>query len=293
MKVFENYHPIVLFIYFISVLVIAMFETNPVILGLTLLGEVLFALLLVEKKRFVKDLVMILPFMLLVALTNPLFSHNGVTPLFFLNGNAVTLEAILYGIDIAAMIMAVIYWFKCYQEVFGSDKFLYLFGKIIPKVALVISMTLRFIPLLRRQYKKIADAQKCLGMYEDKSIIDKAKVVMKNVSILITWSLENSVDTSMSMKARGYGIKGRTNYHNFKIHKMDKILLIITLLMDVTVFTGMITGNTTFWFYPEITAIKTTPLAFTSYLAHAVLSFTPFIIELKENLKWKYYVWKI
>lgn len=34
---------------------------------------------------------------LLVAVTNPLFSHNGVTPLFYLNGNPVTLEAFVYG----------------------------------------------------------------------------------------------------------------------------------------------------------------------------------------------------
>ena len=38
------------------------------------------------------------PLFLLVAVTNPLFSHNGVTPLFFLNGNPVTLEALLYGV---------------------------------------------------------------------------------------------------------------------------------------------------------------------------------------------------
>lgn len=76
------------------------------------------------------------PLFLMVAVTNPLFSHNGVTPLFFLNGNPVTLEAFIYGIAIAVMVIAIIMWCKCCSEVMTSDKLLYLFGRVIPKLSL-------------------------------------------------------------------------------------------------------------------------------------------------------------
>ena len=56
------------------------------------------SLMLVRKKAILSDMGFYLPLFLLVAVTNPLFSHNGVTPLFFMNGNPVTLEAVVYGV---------------------------------------------------------------------------------------------------------------------------------------------------------------------------------------------------
>lgn len=96
----------------------------------------------------------------MIAVINPLFSHNGVTPLFFLNGNPVTLEAVLYGLDIAVMLVAVLYWFKGYNHVMTSDKFLFLFGRAIPRLALVLSTALRFVPLLKVQIRRVSRAQR-------------------------------------------------------------------------------------------------------------------------------------
>lgn len=71
---------------------------NPVIQLTALLGGIMFSLMLVRKKAVLSDMGFYLPLFLLVAVTNPLFSHNGVTPLFFMNGNPVTLEAVVYGV---------------------------------------------------------------------------------------------------------------------------------------------------------------------------------------------------
>lgn len=86
-----------------------------------------------EEKAILSDMGFYLPLFLLVAVTNPLFSHNGVTPLFFMNGNPVTLEAVVYGVFISVMVVGVLFWCKCYNEIMTEDKFLYLFGRIIPK----------------------------------------------------------------------------------------------------------------------------------------------------------------
>lgn len=42
-----------------------------------------------------------------------------------------TLESIAYGCAAAVMLVAVLFWFSCYNEVMTSDKFMYLFGRII------------------------------------------------------------------------------------------------------------------------------------------------------------------
>lgn len=154
LKSFATIHPAVLMVYFLSEIVISMFSTNPIILGVGLVGGLLFFLMIQDVKVFLKDLTFYIPMFLLITIINPLFSHNGVTPLFFMNGNPVTMEAIIYGMDIALMLMAVIYWCKCYSLIMTTDKFLYLFGKAIPKLSLVLSMALRFIPLFKKSYMK-------------------------------------------------------------------------------------------------------------------------------------------
>ena len=89
MKAFGSYHPAVLMVYFLSVLLVAMFAAHPILQICALVGGILFCCMLQNRREAVRDIGFYLPMFLLVAITNPLFSHNGVTPLFFLNGNPV------------------------------------------------------------------------------------------------------------------------------------------------------------------------------------------------------------
>lgn len=293
MKAFENYHPLVIFVYLLSVIVISMFTVNPVILALSLLGGICFCTILQSRKSFFSNLAFYIPIFILIAVTNPLFSHNGVTPLFYLNGNPVTLEAVFYGIDIALMLTAVIYWCKCYSEIMTEDKFLYLFSRAIPKLSLVLSMSIRFIPLFKTQIKSISQSQKAMGLYTSKSLVDKLKSGIRVFSSLVTWSLENAVDTSHSMKARGYGLKGRTSFSLFRFRARDGILLAVSILLLAATVTGKLRGTLDFAFYPITTDISADISSVITYIAFGILSFLPFIIEVKENLKWKYYISKI
>lgn len=60
---------------------------------------------------------------------------------------AVTLENIIYGLFMTIMLMAVSLWFVTAGCMTDSEKILYITGKISPKISLVISMVLRFIPM--------------------------------------------------------------------------------------------------------------------------------------------------
>ena len=94
MKAFEWYHPIILFVYFIAMILITMFTQHPVLLGISFVCAVSFCGMLTGLKKLLKSLAYSIPVLLVIAVTNPLFSHNGETVLFFLNDNPVTLEAI-------------------------------------------------------------------------------------------------------------------------------------------------------------------------------------------------------
>ena len=222
-----------------------------------------------------------------------MFSHNGVTPLFFLNGNPVTLEAFIYGAAIAVTVIGVMLWCKCYSAIMTSDKFLYLFGKAIPKLSLILSMALRFIPLFKRQMKRVSRAQKAMGLYSSKSYTDRIKSTLRVFTAMISWSLENSIETADSMKARGYGIKGRSSFSLFRFHVNDGALLAVCAALLGVTLAGAALSRLDFYYYPRISEIPLTPFAVFVYISFGILSFCPFIIEVKEALIWKYYVSKI
>lgn len=293
MSGFGRYHPLVLLVYFLSVLLIGMFLTNPLLRLLALFGSGCFCISLVPKRELPGLFGFYLALLFLIAVTNPLFSHNGVTPLFFMNGNPVTLEACIYGISIAVMLVGVMLWCKCYSILMTSDKFVYLFGRAMPKLSLVLSMALRFIPVMKRQMHAADRAQKAMGLYVSDSFVDRLRSRIHVLSAILSWSFENAMDTAASMQARGYGLKGRTQFSLFRFTKRDGVLLGADVILLALVLAGTAAGDTAFAYYPRMSAWDPTPLAILSYIAFGVLSFLPFLIEVKEKLVWKYYRSKI
>ena len=288
MRFFERYHPAALLAYFAAVLLIAMFAGSPLTAALALAGGLCFAATMTTAKEKLADLTFYLPLVLLVTVTNPLFSHNGVTPLFFLNGRAVTLEAILYGAGLGVTLWAVLLWCRCWSRIMTSEKLLYLFGRVIPKLSLVLSMALRYVPLLRRQAKKLERAQQVLGLYASESYFDRLRSKLAVYSGLVGWSLENAVEVSRSMKARGYGLKGRTAYANYHFTRRDAALLAFSLCAAGLYLTAGVLGYGSFTYYPALSGIDTRPLALAGEAAFAALAFAPFLIEGRQTLQWNF-----
>ena len=120
-----------------------------------------------------------------------------------------------------------------------SDKFLYLFGKLAPATALLITMTLRFVPELKQNAREIRNAQKMLRN-EDTRLFQKLGTAMRNLSVLLTMSMESAVGTADSMKARGYGEKRRTTFHLFRFDGRDTRVLALMLTLAGICFAGRI-----------------------------------------------------
>lgn len=293
MKSFANCHPLVLFIYYCVTLSLTIFLFHPIVILLSLIGALTFFIFLVPTKRFFQDLGFYFFVFLFISLTNPLFVHKGETILFFLNDNPVTLEAINYGLVLGVMLVAVMFWSKSYSELMTTDKFIYLFGKIIPKLSLVISMSLRYVPMLKVQIRKVHRAQKTLGLYTSNSITDRILSGIRTFNSVLSWSFETAIDRADSMKARGYGLKGRTNYSIFKWYKRDiKILGIILILLAISMY-FINRGLYVFEFYPAITRIDYSMNYLLQFVVVLLLMILPSLIELKENLVWNYLKSKI
>lgn len=286
MNTFKNLHPITLICYFLSILTISMFSFNPVFVISGLFGAILY-LLMINNKASTKTFVGYLFLFIIIAITNPLFSHNGATPLFFINDSRITFEALLYGVFLSTMIIEVMLWFRCFNLTFDNEKLMYFFGKTFPKLGLIISMALHYIPDLISEYKSILSVQKTFGGKKGIGIY------IKSFSAVITQSLENSIEKSNSMSARGYGKAKRTYYSNFKFTKYDLLYLVVTVVLFIMSVTSIILNTAYFNFYPTIEMNNISLLSALSYIAFLLLSLLPFVFQVKEEIKWKYLVSKI
>src|SRR5699024_9124051 len=168
-----------------------------------------------------------------------------------------------------------------------SDKFVYLFGKTIPKLSLVLSMALKFIPLFKLQIKKVNATQKTLGLYTSDSMTDRLLSGIRTFNSILTWSLENAIHQAVAMKARGYGLKGLTNFSIFIFTRRDLLALVFILFVFMMIIISYINGNFQFNYYPVMDSIAITKGTFMQLAMVFILMIFPFIFEMKEHIQWK------
>jgi energy-coupling factor transport system permease protein len=286
---FAGCHPAVNMLYFAAVIAFSMFFTHPACLAISLLCSFAFAALLNGKKALRFSLVYMLPTLLLTAAINPAFNHRGGTILtYFSSGNPLTLESIAYGIAAAVMLITVISWFSCFNAVMTSDKLVYLFGRAIPALSLVLSMALRFVPRFKAQIKVISGAQRCIGRdVSSGGIISRARHGIKILSIMVTWALENSIETADSMKGRGYGLPGRTAFSIFRFDRRDAAMLAIIVFCSAYILAGAAAGGLYFRYFPTIKGTWAGLYPASIFAAYLALCAMPVALSLLLGRKWK------
>lgn len=286
---FKTYHPIVNFLYFAFMIGFSCVFMHPVSLAISLVGAFSYSVVLKGRKSIKTNILYMLPTVALMALLNPAFNHQGVTILTYLpSGNPLTAESIIYGISAAVMVISVICWFSCSNEIMTSDKTVYLFGRVTPSLSLILSMTFRFVPRFIKKTKAVADAQRGIGNdVSGGKLINRMKTAVKILSIMITWSLENAVETADSMKSRGYGTKRRTAFSIYRFDGRDISALVAMLALGTYIVVGAVYGGMYFSYFPLITHNGVSLYSISVFSAYAILAFLPVIIEVWEVIRWK------
>ena len=286
---FSSYHPLVNFLYFALVITFAMFFSNPIAQIISLASALAYAAQLSGRRALGRSLLFLLPVVAVAVIVNPAFNHQGATTLTYLpTGNPLTLESILYGIYAALLLASVIIWFQCYTEVMTSDKFIYLFGRVIPALSLVLSMTLRFVPKFKAQMQAVAEAQRCVGRdVSEGSVWRRARTAITILSILVTWALENAIETADSMKSRGYGLPGRTAFSIYRFDSRDRLALLWLGFCGFFICSGWMAGGFYWRYYPTVKGGPVTPLTTLFFLGYLALCLTPVVLDRWEDRAWR------
>ena len=286
---FSTYHPIINLTYFLMVLGFASFLRHPVCLGIALISSTIYASVLTGKENLARILQGILPMSVMIIIINPLVNHQGVTILgYFWSGNPFTLEACIYGFAAAAILWSLVQWFVCWNRIMTTEKLIYLFGRILPALSLVVSMSLRFVPRYQRQLRKIMDAQKQIGKAgKETGLMSRLKMSLRVLSIMTTWAIEHAVETAQSMKGRGYGLPGRTAFSIYQWRGRDTRMLVLQLLLGAVVLIGGIRGSFQWSWMPILSTLWITPENSMIFCSYLILALLPVGLSGKEEMEWK------
>lgn len=292
---FASFHPVTNLFYFALVIGFSLTLNHPLAQAIALVCAIVYAVSINTKNSLLFLLKYCLPMVLLTAFINPAFNHEGKTVLFyFSNGNPLTLESLLYGFSAGIMLVTLVLWFASFNRVMTSDKLIYLFGKLIPALSLVISMSLRFVPRFKSQMQVVIESQKCLeGGNLAKGVLSRLKKAITIFSIMITWVLENSIETADSMKSRGYGLKGRTAFSIYRFDERDKYVMLWVGFCGFFLLSGKRILAFGFRFFPSLRYIALDRSTIPFYCVYFALCITPFVLNLFEEKKWKTLVSKM
>ena len=287
MKTFDTLNPVTVFVFYAFAIGVPMFTLDPVIAAASLIFGVVFDV--VSSGKFGKKYMFVFVLLTVFSLINPIFSQKGTTALFFINDIPITLESLFYGIVSSCAISAVIVWFFTFSSIMTSEKIMYLFGRISPKAALVISITLRFVPLYLKNYTETENALKCLGLYKTDTFIGVLRLKSRAFSSLLTRCTEDGIITADSMEVRGYGKGKRTFFSLFKFKNLDALLCAVFAVLGIISF--IFTQD--MQFYPILLAGSVLYANTIGYISYGILIMIPTFIKITEGIRWKLLLSKI
>lgn len=282
-------HPAAALLYYIGAVASLFVFKQP----LYLLAAVVSGLLLIALQGGLSSRLRTLRFFLLVAfataLINPLISHRGSHILFYWLDQPFTLESFAYGALSAVSLFAVMIWFLSVQHVFTSDKIMHLFGAVSPKGALLLAMALRSLPLLARRFGQIAAVQRTKGVNPlEGSLRKRARDGMAFVQLMLTWTLEEGLQTADSMKARGYGSGPRTQFWPYRWRLRDGLFTAAFAAAGALCAVGWAMGRTRYEVYPTLPAtVMPQGAELIFWAGYAAYLCMPLAMEGRDRLRWR------
>lgn len=277
---FSKTHPALLFIYFAAVIILSTVCFHPVMIGISLFFALIYMGAIFGYKKMVMWLLITLIYILAFGAINPFLNHQGATVLFMAFGRNITLESVCYGGLTGAMLGSVCIWIYILSKTISSKQAAFVFGKALPTITLMVYIILGMFKRYRKKAVEIFEGRK--GFFGEG---DTFKTGVKTSDSLLTFALENGVDTADSMCSRGYGVAAPTRYYAYTFRRRDYISSLALLVALIIVLWGIFAGGCKMYFFPVLFVVSV-PMTFV-YIAFGVFSAYPFITYVWSELLWK------
>ncbi len=284
-------HPAVPGVFFAAVLLLTMLIAHPVFAAISLIGALWLSFLVRGGHATGNSIRAMIPLTFLIVIVNPFISSSGTTIVMHVFGFAITLESLIYGLTMGMMISAVMVWCEDAACALDDEAIMVLMGRPLPRVSLIISMVARLIPAYISRGREISVAEKAnvaaygaaahsassptrANSYADASAECSSapstsqthsnhtanahthnylQRLARRLGILLSWSLESSIQTADSMTARGWSSeKPRSIYQKVRFSHRDAVLVMIVIVLGICFGIAAYYVCSQFSFYPQM-----------------------------------------
>lgn len=278
---FEKCHPMINFIYFVVVLYGMILFKHPVFLGISLCCAFLYSV----KRNGINAVlfaIVLLPCIVVFTFYYSSYTHFGITVLEQnLIGNNITLESLVYGLVLGCIVAGCMLWFSCIYSVFSSDKMVYLFGKISPRLSLFLAILLRLVPRIKNEAKRINIAQSGIGKgIGQGNVFKRVKNGIAILSIIITWMIDSLTLASESMQSRGSLLRGRTAFSIYRFDYRDRLYVITMVFCMTIVMMGKMLDQADIIYNPRIIWSPMTSMSCFFYIGYMIFCLMPLGLEI-------------
>ncbi|MDD5111164.1 MAG: energy-coupling factor transporter transmembrane component T [Candidatus Altiarchaeota archaeon] len=221
-----------------------------------------------------------LAFGLLPLFVNVLFVHKGSTVLLeipnkiqlseiqiplFLIGGPITLESTAFGLIMAVLIMDMLLAFAIFSALVPPESILRITPPLLSSSSLLMSIALRFTPVVSDDMQSIRDAQRSRGLaLSSGSLISRLSKHSALIIPAVVSSLERSFNLAESMACRSYN-KNRTTYKTESLQKSDYLPLLALAASIVMLALSAASGILDYWPYrslvPQVNIIPVIAIA--------------------------------
>lgn len=236
--------------YCLALAIAALMLENPIALGavvVSLLGAGAMAGVFTELRRALK---LALPLALLIAVINALVSRNGLTVIVrlgdlpVLGHTDITLEATVYGAILGVRALALILCGALYTAAIDPDEVLRLFRRISFRSALSATLATRMVPVLARDSRRLADAQRCRpGPPPSRFALVRAAS---------SGVLDRALDVAAALEVRGYASARRPPRRSSPYGRHDLAFTAGAIALIALAIVSRAAGVATFGAYPSL-----------------------------------------
>lgn len=190
-------------LYCLALACAALLLSSPVALGAVIVTVVAAGSLAGVGRQMRRAALFALPLGLMIALINALVTRDGLTVIVrlgqlpVLGHTDITLEATVYGAILGLRAVALILCGALYAAAVDPDEVLRLFRRVSFRSALTATLATRMVPVLARDARRLADAQRCRpGPPPSRIALMRAAT---------SGLLDRALDVAAALEVRGYG----------------------------------------------------------------------------------------
>jgi len=234
----------------LALAIAALMASNPILLGAVTVAVLAAGALAGVGRQLGRAALWGVPVALAIMLVNALVTRDGLTVILrlgdlpILGQTDVTLEATVYGAMLGLRAVALILCGLLYALAVDPDEVLRLFRRVSFRSALTAAVATRMVPVLIRDGRRLADAQRCRpGPPPSRLALMRAAC---------TGVRDRALDVAAALEVRGYGSARRPPAHRRAYSRHDVAFLASAVAIVAVSVTARLDPAAAFAAYPEL-----------------------------------------